>query len=126
MTIQELFAMNKETLFGPQPENATAMIGYNAVIRQVGFLVDTAAKQLQEYGVMSRDIHTLIRLNRNFHTLDGLKAICNVDPRIKAIIEKSNQLFCDYFDQVYEALDLKVPSPSLARGHHPYDNFRAA
>lgn len=126
MTIQELFAMNKETLFGPQPEDATAMIGYNAVIRQVGFLVDTAAKQLQDYGTLSRDIQTLIKLNWSFHTLDGIKAMANVDPAIRAVIERSNNIFCDYFEQVYEALDLKAISPASMTNHHPYGNYRAA
>lgn len=126
MTIQELFAMNKETLFGPQPEDTKAMIGYNAVIRQVGFLVDTAAKQLQDYGVLSRDIQTLIKLNWSFHTLDGIKAIANVDPIIRNVIERSSQKFRDYFEQVYHALDLKAISPASMISHHPYGNFRAA
>jgi hypothetical protein len=126
MTIQELFAMNKETLFGPQPQDTKTMIGYNAVIRQVGFLVDTAAKQLQEYGSLSRDIQTLVKLNWSFHSLDGIKAIANVDPAIKYIIELSNKRFCDYFEQVYKIIDLKVISPASMIDHHPYGKSHAA
>lgn len=108
MTIQELFAMNKETLFGPQPEDTKAVIGYNMVIRQVGALVDIAAEQLRDYGTLTVDVRTLIRLNRNFHKMDSLKMVGDIDPKIGDIINTANEKFCAYFDEVYATFDLKV------------------